>query len=437
MQIKHILILAVMLSTIQLSGQATINSPLTRLGLGENILNRGHHLELMGGLYAGFNHASLVNTVNPASLGFLKLTAFDIGTSFGVSNLEVNDRSQRTNIGGLHHLTLAFPLRNTISEVLERKDGTSAWAMALDLRSNSRVGYDITVADSIAEVGSIRRDYVGSGGTYTFGWINSYRYKNLSIGADIGVLFGNIQNRREVFFLDLLNPANDRFEDDINITSFRWKLGLQYKYQLNKKEENSNRKRYLDIGVYGHSNKDLNTKSNSLYYTKRLISGVRDTLINNSEVKGGGVNPGIFGFGFTIQPSQQVMLGMNVELNQMGDFEVDQLEAGMVQNGYRVGIGGSYLPDENAFGQYFKRVLYKGGLQYIKDGRIIDGEDVTQIKANFGMTMPFYYLRQVSFVHLGLEYIKTNANTINDNYYGVTLGVTFNDNKWFLQRKFN
>jgi tetrahydromethanopterin S-methyltransferase subunit F len=434
---RNLTLFLLMLSAGFVIAQPKVNSPLSHLGIGEEVLNQGHHLEMMGGLYAGFNDAALVNTVNPAALGFMKLTALDVAVSAGSHELISGDQSSRSNVGALHHLTLAFPLQNTISEVLERKSGKSSWVMALDLRSNTNVGYSVSVIDSLNDVGRFRRTYDGSGGTYNFGWLTSYRFGNFSFGADIGVLFGNIESRREVTFLELLNPANDVFEDDINVNAFRWKLGAQYRLQLNKGEDNDLRKRYLSIGIYGHSNSDMSTSGTSFYTSNRLIGGIVDTLLNETEVEGSGVYPGRIGFGMYMQPDDRWTVGFNAELNNWSAYESDALSLGEFDNGFKLGVGGSLRPDADAFGNYFKRVFYKGGFQYGRDGRINNGTNVTNYQVNFGMTMPFYYLRQISHVHLGFNYRRTDAGSIKENYYGVSLGVTFNDNQWFLQRKFN
>lgn len=434
---RNCIILLMILSALQLSGQAKFNNPLSHFGIGEDIRFRGHHLEMMGGLYGAYNHHGMVNVGNPASLGFLRLTAFDLAASAGSSNLDAEGQKERTTVGNLHHLTLAFPLRNTISEVLERKTSPHRWAMGFDLRTNSRVGYNVVRVDSLPDVGEVRKSFVGSGGTNTFGWINAYNYKNLSIGADIGVTFGSISNTREAFFLDIRNPGNNKFEDEPNITAFRWKVGAQYRYLLNKKEENDNRKRYATIGLYGNSSSNLSHSGNQLYRTIRAINGQQDTIRAEVDLDGKGVLPGQIGFGFGFQPDQRWYVGFNVELNNWADFESDLLTVGEFDNGFKVGAGASWVPDENAYGNYFKRVNYKAGIQFVRDGRVDEGTPVDQWRANLGMTMPFYYLRQISHVHLGFEYARVDATSILENYYGVTLGVTFNDNQWFLQRKFN
>ena len=436
MQIKFPLSLLASIFVVTLYAQPKINSPLSRLGLGDNFLNQGHHLNMMGGLYGGYANEFLPNVQNPASLGFLKVTAFDLGLTAGQNEVETGTESDKYTVGSLEHLTLAFPMRNTISEILERQNSDYSWSMALDLRANTRIGYNIAVQDSIADIGNINRTYKGAGGTYTFGWANALRYKDLSVGLDLGVIFGNVSTYRTVSFENLIDPASDLLDENININGFRWNLGAQYRYQLNQAEENDARKRYLTAGVYGHFDHNFNAKGDQLYRSVRFFAGIRDTVVDESGIEGEGTLPGKLGIGVIYEPDLRWQLGFNLEMSDWSRYESDLFEIGGFDKGLKFGVGASYLPDENAFGRYFQRVAYKAGFQYIKDGRTFNGEPVTTVQGTLGMTMPFYYLRQVSHVHIGIQYSRTTADILSQNYFGVSFGATFNDNTWFLKRKF-
>ena len=147
--------------------------------------------------------------------------------------------------------------------------------------------------------------------------------------------------------------------------------------------------------------------------------------------------PGVFGFGAVYEPDLKWQVGFNVETSDWSNYESDVFDTGDFESSYLIGIGAGFTPDRNAFGNYFKRVAYKAGVQYGRDGRIFNGASVSTLQLNLGMSMPFYFLRQISHVHLGLEYKSTVADVIKDKYFGVIFSATFNDNSWFLKRKFN
>lgn len=437
MRIRAIATIVTLLIAVVAMAQPKINSPLSRLGIGNRHFHNAYHLNLMGGLYGAFADEEIPNTYNPAGIGFLKSTAFDLGVTAGYSEIELGSESDQYNHGNLEHISLAFPLRNSIGEVLERKSSEDGWSMGFDLHNRTRIGYSVSLTDSTAELGEVARTYEGTGGTYELGWVNAYRYKNLSFGLDIGLFFGNVTENRTVVFNDFVDAVRDFYEDEISIRGFRWKLGAQYRYLLNKKEENEGRKRYLTMGAYGHLGQGFNTTGTQIYHGVRVVSGIRDTLLNDEGIEGDGRMPGLFGFGLTYEPDLKWQLGFNVELSNWNNFESDDFSAGGFGTAVTLGAGFSFIPDRNAFGRYFKRVAYKGGFQYIQDGRVFNGDEVRILKANAGMTMPFYYLRQISHVHLGIEYKRTTADILNENYFGVILSATFNDNSWFLKRKFN
>jgi hypothetical protein len=437
MQIKIPLSILASLFVAILCAQPKINSPLSRLGIGDNYLNQGHHLNMMGGLYGGFADDFLPNVKNPASLGFLKVTAFDFGLTAGQSNVETTSESDKYTLGSLEHLTLAFPLRNTISEILERQNKDYAWSMAFDLRANTRIGYNIAVQDSLPDIGKINRTYKGTGGTYTFGWSNAYRYKSLSVGLDMGVIFGNVSTYRTAAFEELIDPSNDLLDDNININGFRWNLGAQYRLQLNKEEENDSRKRYLTAGIYGNLSQNFKSKGEQLYRGVRFFAGIRDTIVDESDIEGKGTLPGRIGLGVVYEPDLRWQLGINFEMSDWTNYESDFFDTGDFGTAMTIGVGLSYVPDADAFGKYFQRVAYKGGFQFVRDGREFNGDPVQAIQANIGMTLPFYYLRQVSHVHVGIEYKRTTADILTQQYIGINFGATFNDNTWFLKRKFD
>ena len=59
--------------------QPKINSPYSRFGIGEIRDQNFVALSSMGGLAASYHNIYNVNALNPASLGFLRNTAFEVG----------------------------------------------------------------------------------------------------------------------------------------------------------------------------------------------------------------------------------------------------------------------------------------------------------------------------------------------------------------------
>jgi len=54
------------------------------------------------------------------------------------------------------------------------------------------------------------------------------------------------------------------------------------------------------------------------------------------------------------------------------------------------------------------------------------------------MGLPFIFQRKVSHANLGIDIGRSGMNTsIQENYIRFTLGFTFNDDEWFVKRKYN
>jgi hypothetical protein len=83
-----------------------------------------------------------------------------------------------------------------------------------------------------------------------------------------------------------------------------------------------------------------------------------------------------------------------------------------------------------------KRVTYRTGISYDTYPYLVNGKELTDFGANFGMSLP---VARLSTIDLGLKVGKRgnlNDNGIAENYFKFYFGMTFND-QWFSKRKFD
>jgi hypothetical protein len=81
---------------------------------------------------------------------------------------------------------------------------------------------------------------------------------------------------------------------------------------------------------------------------------------------------------------------------------------------------------------------YRFGGYYIKDPRIVNGKGVNQYGVRFGLDLPFMYQRKGSNANLGIDLGRKGEGTIiEEKYIKLNFGFTFNDEEWFLKRKYN
>ncbi|MFK7901133.1 MAG: hypothetical protein AB8B61_10300, partial [Cyclobacteriaceae bacterium] len=112
-------------------------------------------------------------------------------------------------------------------------------------------------------------------------------------------------------------------------------------------------------------------------------------------------------------------------------------------NGFRLGMGGEWVPNLNAKlkKEYFKRVFYRLGASYRKMPYLDNGQAVNDFGIQFGMGLPVGRYNLVTtfpkYVNLSFELGRrgdVSKGQIKENYFFTTLGFTIND-KWFKRSK--
>jgi hypothetical protein len=81
-------------------------------------------------------------------------------------------------------------------------------------------------------------------------------------------------------------------------------------------------------------------------------------------------------------------------------------------------------------------MTYRTGFNYDKYPYLINGKPVYDFGINFGFSMP---VSRISSLDIALKVGKRGnleENTIEENYFKVYFGVTFND-QWFIRRRFD
>lgn len=447
MHIKNIRIFLMLLAVSFCSigyAQYSANSPYSRLGLGDPVDNNFMTLRSMGSVGASFVDAYNINTVNPASYGFLDVTSFDIGLFAKYSELSDDTQSEGLWNGNLAYISLAFPMSNPINEILDRVERKSSWGMNFTLMPHTSVGYNVSSIDSIPNVGRIQKNYIGSGGTYKFMWGNSYRYGNLSGGINMGYLFGKIQYQRNVYFGDLQGAYDNEFNYDYSVNGFLWNAGVIYKLDLNKEEREIDRNRpakFMTFGLHTNSSTSFSTNASVLERSvARFGTGIDfavDTLNFTLDSLGSGRLPAEVGFGLSYYNGSKSSISASYTYTNWSGFKNDANE-GELTDTYKVSLGGFFRPDYKSFTSYFKRMYYRWGLYYGTDPRFAGQDQATTYGATMGFGLPFIYQRKISHANLGLEIGKRGSgSSIQENFATINFSFTFNDDEWFIKRKYD
>lgn len=426
-----------------ISAQGDLNSPFSKFGIG-NLSERGFmNLRQMGGLGSSYYDIYHLNFENPATLAHLKATAFDVGLEMQNSQLSDNQNTSSVWSGNLSYLGFGFPLRNPLNELFTNEDYKFNWGMGFSLTPVSSIDYDISRVDSIGEIGDFNRTYTGQGGFYKATWGNALKFKDLSVGANIGYLFGKDEYTRVIDFSEITAYDNS-FSNVYTARGFYADFGVLYALHLTQRESNqqgsAKEPRFISFGLTGKPNTGFSTKSeiadlNVLQASAREL--LTDTLFYQSGVAGNGTMPAELGLGMTYFHENKYAIGIDIKQTFWSSYKNDA-KPEELNNTIRVALGGYYRPNYKSINSFLSRVHYRFGVYFQEDPRTLNSSSIDNYGLTFGLGLPFSWQRKFSHMNLGLNIGRRAVdNVLSETFVRIQFGFTFNDNEWFIKRKYN
>ncbi len=443
---NYSIVVVIMCFTFGAWSQQNDNSPYSRYGIGLLTDKNFNHLRQMGGLGASFIDAHQINIVNPASYSFLSATAFEVG--FFAKHTVLTDQTNTNKFwtGNLEYLSLGFPLKNPINEIYDGKILKQKFGMNVTLMANSNVDYNIQVKDSLEGIGKFDRNYLGTGGTYKFMWGNAYKYNDFSVGLNLGYLFGKIKTERNLIYDPAKYAYNSFNSSSYNISGFTYNAGVLYTKNLNEKKVQKNKSissRRIIIGAHFKGPDNFSTNSNiSNNLVQQLPGGILnvDTLLFAKDKEGKGSLPAEFGAGLTYYIGEKSAIGVNYTSSAWSNYynEATNEVVGSLENSSKYSLGGYFRPNYKSIDNLLERMYYRYGAYYGTDALAIDGEPIKTYGLTLGFGLPVVYQRKISHINLGANFgTRGIGTTIEERFVKVTMSVTFNDDEWFLKRKYN
>lgn len=446
--IKKAAFLLLGLLPLMLYAQPKNNSPYSRFGFGDIADNNFISSQTMGGLGATFHSPYDINVVNPASLSYLRATAFDVGLSARNSSFSENNSNEaQLWSGNLAYLSLAFPLQNVVNDLLNRKKRNYSIGMGFTLKPFTKVGYNVNSLGLVDGIGEVRRNFQGNGGTFDFTWSTGFRYKQFAAGVNLGYLFGSTLTQRIVDLPDLVFSETSLLEERLVYRGFLYRVGLLYTFNLGKQPvdgENKNFKdRRITVGVHGNSTSRLTTDFTSFQGSAVFFQGEavnRDTLNSSEQLGVRSSLPSELGAGLTYYSGEKFSLGVNYTATNWSEANYSLVNGNLI-NTFKLSFGGYYRPNYKSLGSYFSRVYYRFGAFFEKSPtelQVNEGVDIDDMGLTVGFGLPFFYQRKISHANLGFTFGLRGRNTIiEERYVRVAFSFTFNDDEWFIKRKYN
>lgn len=411
---KILLSLLLMVSFMAVAQQST-SSPYSFYGIGEIRFKGTVENRLMGGL--SFMPDSIhVSIQNPASYSYLKLTTFTVGGSFNSGTLRTFTEKEKTQRSTLDYLAVAIPLKNS--------------GVSFGLIPYSAVGYRVRNTDLTS--GLIQK-FEGTGGmNKVFLGYGLQLKPNLSIGAELNYNFGEIQTS-SLKYIDGIQYGT--LEENTTVLSgFNYKIGALYQRKIEKFDFYS--------GLHYNYNSNLNTTTeqtiSSVTYSEYLSPLVVDELSQNQSTARLHM-PNQISIGAGIGKTRNWMIGTEFTWNQssaMGN-RFDNITVASFKNGYKYSLGGFWIPNYNAFSNYFQKITYRTGFRYENTGLVIQNQTIKDYAFTAGFGLPLG--GTFSNLNIGVEYGQKGtvlSNLVRENYTNVVMSLSLND-KWFVKRKYD
>lgn len=406
------------MGAVAANAQSSTNSPYTRYGLGELSGQAFAHNAAMGGIGYALRSSEQINVMNPASYSAVDSLSFmfDIGMGLKSSNYQENGYKTNAKNASFDYLAMQFRLHPRVG-------------FAVGFTPYSNVGYkfsrtsDIENSDDV----TLTNTFYGDGGLQQiFGGIGFKILDNLSIGANVGYLYGEIDYQT----LATLSNGGDQTTtyNNISINSYIANFGLQYTQKLSKTDK-------VTLGlVYGlgHDLKSTETKG------IQVTDGSSYSELTEETIKDSYGIPSTFGAGLTWQHKQNLTVGADYTLQQFENVKYDN-STDFYKNRTRIGAGIEYMP--SLYGRnYLSRIRYRAGAYYSSSYMKLpeyDGPKEWGVSAGFGL--PLHLFQRNTVLSITGQYVRVLPSVkgmLSENRFVLKLGLTFNEH-WFMKWRVN
>jgi hypothetical protein len=391
--------------------QNNTNSPYTRFGYGELADRSFGAGRAMGGIGYGMRSNKQINPLNPASYTSMdSLTfLFDIGVAGQVSWFDDGTNKEKHLNGNLEYIAMQFPIHRRI-------------AVSAGLLPYSYVGYDfVSILTSDAGI-SYSEEFVGAGGlneVYAGLSIDIWK-KRLSLGANVGYMFGSITHGQTLRFAETSANQSSRSQK-LSVSDIKLDLGIQYTHPVSASES-------YNFGLAISPSKKLNSTSSDIALSGSTVTQA-DTTKQSFDL------PNSFGAGISYVKQNKLTLAADILYENWANARYPFLDKKVdFKDRIRVAVGGEYIPGyQNR--AYFSRIRYRAGVHYSNSYLRVNESGYDEMGAGIGLGLPL--IDQRSFLNLSFEYVKIRPESrmlIDEQYFRFTVNYTFNE-RWFFKFK--
>lgn len=424
--IKLFLVVSIFSIPTAFAQKSTSHSPYSQFGLGQMREDLLPQTRAMGGIATGvryLNGLPILNIANPASLSSLNRTVLEAGFYGNMTQLSKNNASDNTADFAFGHIAVGIPL--------DKLGG-----MAFGLMPYSDVGYSAASNQSIDSL-RYKALQIGEGGLNKafFGYGVS-PIKGLSVGANVGFLFGNLYDITRVEFPNNLGAYYTENKERRNIRGVTFDYGVQYSKAISRRYN-------LTVGYSGSLDNQITAKGSRMItifepsFEENYEAPPLDTTENNIIGRRKINLPLKHNVGFTLSKGFNWMIGADFKYADWSKYQVRPGENKMDKS-YGFALGGQIKPDPTSY-RYLNQVDYRLGFRYEKTPIVYQNQRINDMAVSVGLGLPLpetNFGRTFSQVNISAEFGQRGSlsnNLVRERYININIGFTINDT-WFIRR---
>lgn len=413
----------------QALGQTNVNSPYSRIGIGDLQTSNGLTRNIgMGGIGVASRNPHFINLINPALLANYRDVWQDSTVKYEVGFIGIARRlstkaSSETDVGAnINYLALAFPVNKT-------------WAISAGLMPFSSVDHSLShtfiIQDSTSSGATVRNTYTGSGGLYQAVISNGVGItRNISVGLEASYLFGNITNES---FASVISTEETGVRDRLAYKGFGFKPGVSFrKAQL---LDSIRGKTFVYSAGFTYQFYTGVNADRELTLLTQLPGGLStfDSVIVDS--RGKAKLPGTYRVGFNFESVSRISVGADFSFSNWSQFSSPGI-SDTLKDSYAINVGAEIYGKNKQAGTK----LYRVGVMYAKTPIFLNGKQLNDIAFTLGTSLPFGEFRSSPIlpkINLALVFGQRGAfqnGLIKDQYLKAYISATIND-KWFARRR--
>jgi len=446
---RSFLLAFVMLSVA--SAKAQENSPFSRYGVGDLYPQQTIASRAMGGVTAAFTSPQAINTVNPASYGFIPQVTFDVGISIDQRTLK--SKSPLLNYSSANFL----PSYVMIGVPLNRLKG---WGAAFGIKPVARINYSVEELVQNGNADTLQKLHQGNGGlTQAFigigkRWGKHITGTNFSIGLNAGYEFGRRQTDNIINYIDSTPFTKSNYSATTTYSGVFINPGAMLSIGFGKKQDKITKvyeSYQLRIGASANIQHNLNASQNSIVesfdYDANGAIVPLDTIKIQNGITGKLVIPLNYTVGFMLSNLltdygvSKWSIGADYTGGKWSDYRFYG-QPDQVVNNWMLHAGGEFTPNltsANGFSRAIYRLGFYTGKNYINaDG---NGYDEKAVTFGVGFNLRKYrgqYDNQQTLINTAIEIGKrgSTVNNVTENYFKLSVGFSLSD-LWFVKRKYD